>query len=240
MCFFCFCDFSHSPNFKGSFELLLQSILKKNPMKKLVLASAVALFGFMNAQKGSVLVQGDISYNTSKTTANTTGASSEIKADIFSFNPTIGYQFTDHLTAGVKLGVSTSKQTVNYNQSGGSINTESKNNAFQYGVFGRYTMPLSDLFSVYGDLDIYANNGKVTTPNFNGSTVVYTDTKTEGFGVQFTPNLFINLKNSFGLNFNIGGIGYEYSKVKDYNNKTNSFGFSFGQGVTFGISKNFK
>ncbi|SEG61557.1 Outer membrane protein beta-barrel domain-containing protein [Halpernia humi] len=209
-------------------------------MKKLVLASAVALFGLMNAQKGSVLVQGDISYNTSKTTSNATGATSEMKADVFAFNPTVGYQFTDHLTAGVKLGVGTSTQTVSFNQQGSSINTESKNNAFQYGIFGRYSMPLSDLFSVYGDLDIYATSGKVTSPNFVGNTVSYTDTKTEGFGVRFTPNLFINMKNSFGLNFNIGGIGYENSKVKGLDTKTNSFGFSFGQGVTVGISKNFK
>ncbi|MBC7556023.1 MAG: outer membrane beta-barrel protein [Chryseobacterium sp.] len=209
-------------------------------MKKLVVASAVALFGLMNAQKGSVLVQGDISYNTSKTTQNGNGLSSNGKIEVFSFNPRIGYQFTDNLTAGVKLGVNTTNQTIKFNQSGNSINSESKSNGFQYGVFGRYTMPLSDLFSVYGDLDIYAANGKITSPSFANNSVVYNETKTNGFGVAFTPNLFINMKNSFGLNFNIGSLSYENSKVKGFDNNTNSFGFSFGQGVTFGISKNFK
>lgn len=209
-------------------------------MKKLLFASAVALFGMMNAQKNSVLVQGDISYNTSKTTQNVNGSSSDVRSEVFSFNPRIGYQFTDNLTAGVKLGVNATTQKVNFNQAGSSLNSESKNNAFQYGVFGRYTMPLSDLFSVYGDLDIYASNGKVTTPTFTNNGVIYNESKTNGFGVAFTPNLFINMKNSFGLNFNIGSLSYENSKIKGIDNRTNSFGFSFGQGISVGISKNFK
>jgi hypothetical protein len=37
-------------------------------MKKLLLVGAVALFGAMNAQKNTILVGGNISYNTDKTT----------------------------------------------------------------------------------------------------------------------------------------------------------------------------
>lgn len=213
-------------------------------MKKLLVASAVALFGMVSAQKNTLLVGGNISYNTGKNTINTnvagTNLNSEDKTDEFSFNPTIGYQFTDNLTAGVRLGVTTTKGTVTVNGMGMTINAEAKENNFSYGIFGRYTMPLSETFAVYGDLDIFAMNGKTTTPSFAGSTITYTESKTNGFGVLFTPNLFINFKNSFGLNFNIGGLGYTHSEIKGMDNKTNQFGFEFGKGVTVGISKNFK
>lgn len=213
-------------------------------MKKLLLSAAVVAFGLVSAQKNTLLVGGDIAYNAGKNTVNTmvsgVNVKSESKVDEFSFNPRIGYQFTNNLTAGVKLGVNTINETASINASGISVDAETKANNFSYGVFGRYTVPLSETFAVFGELDVFAANGKVTTPSLSGTTITYSESKTNGFGVVFTPNLFINFKNSFGLNFNIGGIGYESSKVKGMDNKTNQFGFEFGKGVTVGISKNFK
>lgn len=213
-------------------------------MKKLLLSAAVVAFGLVSAQKNTLLVGGNISYNTTKNTVNTsvagTTVNAESKDNVFSFNPTIGYQFTDNITAGVRLGVSTTKGTATLSGSGMTIEAETKENNFSYGVFGRYTLPLSETFAVYGDLDIFAMNGKVTTPSIAGTTITYSESKTNGFGVMFTPNLFINFKKSFGLNFNIGSLGYTHSEVKGMDNKTNQFGFEFGKGVTVGISKNFK
>lgn len=208
-------------------------------MKKLLLVGAIALFGAMNAQKNTILVGGNISYNTDKTTNNDSSFKTEQKVDVFSFNPFVGYQFTDNWTAGVKFGVNSSKGTISANGMGYSYNAESKEDTFQYGVFGRYTMPLNETFSVFGELDVFGTSGKSKTPNTSGTPVTYTETKSTGFGVVFTPNLFINFKNSFGLNFNIGGLGYTTTKIKDSDIKNNQFGFSFGQGITVGISKNF-
>lgn len=208
-------------------------------MKKLLLVGAVALFGAMNAQKNTILVGGNISYTSGKTTNNTSVFNTEGKSNEFSFNPQVGYQFTDNITAGVKLGIASSKVTTKFNGMGISSDVEAKENYFQYGVFGRYTIPLNETFAVFGELDVFAANGKTTTPNTSGPAVTYSESKTTGFGVLFTPNLFINFKNSFGLNFNIGGLGYTNSKVKDSDIKTNQFGFGFGKGVTVGISKNF-
>ncbi|MFC4164279.1 outer membrane beta-barrel protein [Epilithonimonas zeae] len=202
-------------------------------MKKLLVIGAIALFGAMNAQKNTILVGGDISLLTSK---DKFGSTTTNESNTFNFNPRVGYQFTDNWTAGVKLGVGTGKVTEQI--SGTSYEGTEKINNFTYGVFGRYTQPLSETFAVFGELDVYASNGKVTySTNAPGN--FSSTNKTTGFGVMFTPNLFINFKNSFGLNFNIGGLGYETSKVKDSDFKTNAFGFSFGKGVTVGISKNF-
>lgn len=194
-------------------------------MKKLLLAGAVAVFGMVSAQKNTVLVGGNIGYT--NVTEKYTGGKD--KTNVFSFNPRVGYQFTDNWTAGVRFGITTGKGTTSLSSD------EVKTNEFLYGVFGRYTMPLSDIFAVFGELDVYGMSGKKTTTISS----VSSDVKTSGFGVMFTPNLFINFKNSFGLNFNIGGLGYETSKTKGTDNKTNTFGFDFGKGVTVGISKNF-
>lgn len=204
-------------------------------MKKLVLVGAIAFFGMANAQKNTLLVGGNISFESLKNENN--GVTTE-KGNAFEFNPTIGYQFSDNWTAGVKLGIGTSKSSGYVTIFDNQFEAETKLNSFSYGVFGRYTMPLNETFAVFGELDVFAGNSKEkTTANFSG--VMSNELKRNNFGVRFTPNLFINFKNSFGLNFNIGGLGYETSKLKDSDYKTNSFGFDFGKGFMFGISKNF-
>ena len=67
-----------------------------------------------------------------------------------------------------------------------------------------------------------------------------TTLKSNGFYAGITPALFINMKNSFGLNFSIGGI--QYSSLKSDTTpsvKSSSFDFNFGKTVNIGISKNF-
>ena len=202
-------------------------------MKKLIVAGAIAAFGLVSAQKNTLLVGGNISLESLKSKNNGTTTS---EGNTFEFNPTVGYQFADNWTAGVRFGIGTEKITEPIVAT--SYEATKKTNTFSYGVFGRYTLPLSETFAAYGDLDVYAGNGKVTySSNVPGD--FSATSKTTNFGVKFTPNLFINFKNSFGLNFNIGSLGYETNKVKDSDFKTNSFGFGFGKGVTVGISKNF-
>jgi len=63
--------------------------------------------------------------------------------------------------------------------------------------------------------------------------------KRNGFNVGFFPAVFINVKNGFGLNFNIGGIEYTSMKYKQSQDKVNNFNITFGRSVGIGISKNF-
>ncbi|WP_238555291.1 hypothetical protein [Chryseobacterium sp. P1-3] len=99
----------------------------------------------------------------------------------------------------------------------------------------RYAVPLSQTFAVYGDLGAGYQNMKDTY------TIAATtsERKMNGFYANFTPALFINFRNGFGLNFNIGGIRYGYLKDSDADVTNNRFNFSFGKEVGVGISKNF-
>jgi hypothetical protein len=191
-------------------------------MKKIVLVATLAFFGMANAQKSTLLVGGNIGLSSEKTEF---AGGSEMKSNNFEFSPTVGYQFTDNWTAGLNATIGNGKT-----ETPGT--TEVKTNEFKIGPFLRYAQPLGGVFSVYGDFGLgyqklKSESGSVTTSDSNG---MY---------VGFTPALFINFKNSFGLNFSIGGIGYSTLKDSDADVKQNSFDFNFGKTVNIGISKNF-
>ena len=194
-------------------------------MKKLLMsASLLAITTIaVNAQTGSILVGGNVDISSSKVSSTP----DDYHQNSISFNPTIGYQFTNNLTAGV-TGILTS----NKNSQG---NIAVKNSGFNAGPFIRYSTPLSNVFSVYGQLQATFGSGKTT--NTNNSTTT-TSNKVTTSNIGLFPAVFINLKNNFGLNFNIGGISYGSSKPSGQNS-FNTFNLNFGRTGSIGISKNF-
>jgi len=192
-------------------------------MKKSLLILALAVFSFANAQKGTILVLGNVGYSTTK-------AESAGSQNYFSFSPKVGYQFTDNWTVGGELGIYSQKQEYTLQ--------EYKTNGYSAGAFLRYSKPLTEMFSVYADLDTgYAYTKETNSNTFNGPQT--TIAKSNGFYVGVTPAIFLNLKKGFGLNFNIGGLEYNTKNYDHSGTDTNSFNFSFGQAFSVGISKNF-
>jgi hypothetical protein len=202
-------------------------IKQTNKMKKFLLILALATFSFANAQKGSILVGGNIEY-TSKTTDFQVG---EAKANKFSFSPKVGYQFNDNWTVGGEFTVASSKKD------NGLV--ENKTNGFRLGAFVRYSVPLSATFSVFADMGAGFQNLKDKTYTTVGNTTTTAKMKADGMYVGITPALFINMKKGFGLNFSIGGLGYETLSYDNNGPDVNDFYFNFGKTVNIGISKNF-
>ncbi|TDW49714.1 outer membrane protein with beta-barrel domain [Flavobacterium sp. 270] len=194
-------------------------------MKKFLLIAAFAVCSFANAQKGSILVGGNIGY----TSENTDYRIGEAKTSQFSFSPKVGYQFNDNWTVGGEFTVASSKN----DQLGAA---EYKTNAFKLGAFLRYSMPLSQTFSVFADLGAGFQNQKDKTYNNNGT---IDKSKADGMYVGVTPALFINMKKGFGLNFSIGGLGYNTLSYDNNGPDVNNFYFNFGQTFNIGVSKNF-
>lgn len=168
------------------------------------------------AQKGSILVYGNVGFNSDKDAA-------ENKESSFNINPGVGYQFTDNWTAGVNLGYSQTKN--NPAVVGAPTYTWKGYNA---GVFARYTKPLGSIFSIFGQGDVGYAGGE----DFTGA-------KSNGFGVNVFPAVALNVHNGFALNFSFGGISYASTKTKGASESRNEFHLNFGQQVLFGISKNF-
>lgn len=203
-------------------------------MKKLFLMVALATFGFANAQKGTILVAGNISYVSGKTSFT----DSENTNNYFVFAPKVGYQFTDKWTVGIE-GTVASQKTENNNDLNPVANTENKANAFRVGAFARYTIPLNETFAAFADMGVGYQSRKEDQTFFNGFFSTSTSAKASGFYVGVTPALFINMKKGFGLNFGIGGIGYETLNYDDNGGDNSQFAITFGQSFNVGISKNF-
>jgi hypothetical protein len=174
-------------------------------MKKLLLGVALFVATISNAQKGSILLGGNVGFNSEKI--------GDSRSSNFEFTPKIGYQFTDHWTAGVEGTVA--------NVEVAGFGTTEK---YKIGAFTRYSLPLSDLFAFYTDL---------------GAGYQSTSTNdAKGMYVSVTPALFINMKKGFGLNFSIGGFNYDNLDGKN-DQRQERVGFNFGKTFTVGISKNF-
>ncbi|WJS96226.1 outer membrane beta-barrel protein [Flavobacterium johnsoniae] len=195
-------------------------------MKKMLLLLALSVFGFANAQKGTILVGGNIGYTSQ--TAERKSLGFKTKETVFEFSPRVGYQFHENWTAGAEFTVSSSKNT---NDLG-----ESKFNGFKAGAFVRYTVPLNETFAFFADLGAGFQNQK--SKDYENGTLM-SESKGDGLYAGVTPALFINMKKGFGLNFSIGGLGYETLNYDFADTDVKSFYFNFGKTINIGISKNF-
>ncbi len=197
-------------------------------MKKILVILALAMVSFANAQKGSVLVMGSVQYHSQ----NASNSGLETQSTLFSFSPKVGYQFHENWTAGIEGTVGTSKQEVK------NDSNESKSNIYSVGGFLRYSKPLNQTFSAYADLGVGYQNSKST----NTTESVSSTNQGDGFYIGVTPAILVNVGKGFGLNFNIGGIGYNtfnYDGNNGNGDEFKNFSFTFGQAFSVGVSKNF-
>jgi len=190
-------------------------------MKKLLLAAfvfAAAAFS-AKAQQGSVLLYGNVGLNT--TSNKNLGDGSASKTTSFNFSPGVGYQFSKNMTVGVELGVAAEKQATP---------------SFQAGPFLRYAWPINNTFAIYSQLGLgYLHQGEA----YLGATSDVLYPTTNAFYAKLSgPVVFINVKNSFGVNIGFGSLDFVSGKPKDGKN-VSAFGLNFGNGLSVGISKNF-
>ena len=131
----------------------------------------------------------------------------------FSINPGIGYGLSGKWTAGLNIDFS-------------------QNNNFDYTTFGagpfvRYTHPLSEIFSVFSQF--YGSYGLSDQNGLKGNTI----------HIGLFPAVEMNVKNMFALKFGFGGIAFTKISSEGMPFDFNSFNFSFGSGLSFGVSKRF-
>jgi hypothetical protein len=191
-------------------------------MKKYVLALlAAGSMGAAQAQTGSILLAGDLSFTSNKDEAET-------KTTEFAINPLVGYQINSFLTVGLLGGVQTHSEKP-------KVGDATKSTDFKIGAFVRHSYPVGRIFSLYGQLALgYQGQGETKT----GDVVVAP--KSSGFFAELTPNVGINVYRGFGLNFGYGGLSYTSMKMDVSNAKAASeFKLTFGQQFHVGVSKNF-
>jgi hypothetical protein len=195
-------------------------------MKKTLVILALAAISFANAQKGTFLVSGDVSFYSDK---NTNPNYDDSHKNV-GFNPKVGYQFKDNWTVGVESGF--------YSRKDDYPDQKFTSKDFSAGAFVRYSKSVSQLFLLYADLGAGYKGAKETS-NYSISTLNDSYRKFNGFYMNFEPGLFLNIKNNFGLNFSIGGLSYWNKKNHETGGSERYWYFTFGQSFTAGISKNF-
>jgi hypothetical protein len=138
-------------------------------MKKLLLAVTLLIVTITNAQKGTMLLGGNVGFSSEKI--------GDSKADSFEFSPRIGYQFADKWTAGVEGSVMTFKAS--------GID---KSEEYKIGGFVRYSTPLSELFSVYADLGAGYQNASLNNAKgiYASITPALFINMKRGFGLNFS------------------------------------------------------
>lgn len=198
-------------------------------MKKSLLILALSMFSFASAQKGTVLVLGNVGCSSE----NVNSSGNEATQSSFGISSKVGYQFTNNWTVGVQSSLSYVNSVTN--------STNGHSNNYGIGAFVRYSKPVNELFTVYTDLGTSLFFGKGTYSNAGMSNFT---SKANGLGINVSPGLLINIKKGFGLNFGFGGLGYSSNIVENPNvpNSTQDskrFDFNFGQAFNVGISKNF-
>lgn len=191
---------------------------KKNIMKKVfAIAVATIITATSFAQKGGIFAYGNLGFSSSTDAAKN-------KSSYTVIAPGVGYNLDKNWAVGVSLGLSSSSVK---NDAGTEL---SKGNNFQAGAFARYTKSLSNIFSVYGQLDAMMGQNK---------TGVGVETKTNSFSVGVTPAVQVNVNKHWAMNLSFGGLMYNSSKIENAANSSSNFIFNFGSNSTIGIQYNF-
>ncbi|MFH6998970.1 porin family protein [Flavobacterium sp. FlaQc-57] len=165
-------------------------------MKKLLLGVALFVATISHAQKGSVLLGGNVGYSSEKI--------GEATSKNFEFSPKVGYQFTDNWTAGVEGSIMNIK-----------VAELEKTERYRIGGFVRYTVPLSETFSFFTDLGTgyqtnSANNAKGMYVNMTPALFI---NMKRGFGLNFSIG-GVNYDNIDGTNdLRQERFGFDFGKT---------------------------
>ena len=218
-------------------------------MKKLLVASAVALFGLSNAQiaKGTVYLSGSVGYSQEETNNGNT------KSENFNVLPTAGFFVAPNFAVGLGVGFQTQKDTsitTAVNPLSTTVNTrEVKNPAFVVAPFARKYWTLSDKLYFFGQLAVPMQFGKTEVENSSVTTTgtttttasVSSEAKYTSVGVTVKPGLDYFLNKNWTIEATIGEFGYNNFKPKD-GDATNNYSFGLnlanvGIGVKYVFAK---
>ena len=185
-------------------------------MKKIILAAFVAVASLSaNAQ---VWVGGELGLGTSKSTDN---GVQDGKSNYAVVIPEIGYKINDKFDVAVAVGF------YHRDSQGAENSPKSVYNSFKLMPYVRYSAIKAGDFSFFLDGGFAYENGK-----YAGA-----ENKTNSWEIFIKPGISYNISEKVTLVAHVGNLSYDFTKTGDY--KTNSFGLSIDNGISFGAYVNF-
>lgn len=188
-------------------------------MKKLLVASAVALFGLSNAQiaKGTTYLSGTATYS------STEDNNDDTKTEDFRIIPTVGYFVAPNLAIGAGVGYASSSEKVTYND-GFEKGTLS---AFVVEPFVRKYWTLGDKLYIFGQLSVPMEFGNAKYEERQNNSSQSEKVNYNSFGVSVKPGLDYFLNKNWTIEATIGEFGYNTTKW-DVEGAQNTNNFNFG------------
>lgn len=176
-------------------------------MKKLLLSltavCALALGANAQTEKGTIILGGTASYQSTKSDAD--GARS---AQNLNLVPNAGYFVADNFALGTGVGYNYSKSA--------TANPVGQNESVVVSPFGRYYVGLSDQFKFFGQASVPMEFGTVKPVDVNGNSGSKTG-KSNSIGVALSPGFSYFPTKKVGIEFAFQGASYNRVKVKDAN-----------------------
>ncbi|PKF75897.1 outer membrane beta-barrel protein [Chryseobacterium sp. PMSZPI] len=213
-------------------------------MKKIILAGAIALCGFSNAQitKGTGYISGEVGYDHKENN----NFNNLRKYDVFKILPTVGYFVDTNLAVGLGVGYKNVVTKFEYENVGISNILEIKDtdNAFVVAPFVRKYWTLSDKLYIFGQLQVPLEFGQekfdVRTAGNMGDPILNPEARKKNYtsiGVNVKPGLDYFLSKNWSIEATIGEFGYNTSKVNvDEAKRVNDYKFGLNlSSVTFGV-----
>lgn len=212
-------------------------------MKKLLVASAIALFGLSNAQiaKGTAYLSGSVGYSQEENNNNNS------KVENINILPTVGYFVGTNLAVGLGVGYNNDKVTTTTTGNIGDATFTNENELTQDAIvvapFVRKYWTLGDKLYIFGQLQVPMQFGNVKTETSSvitdGTTVVTNSESTENkytsIGVTVKPGLDYFLNKNWTIEATIGEFGYNNFKPKNAEAINNyNFGLNLAS-VTIGV-----
>ena len=195
--------------------------------KSIVVLLCAGYVNAANAQKGSVLLFGGLNGSTLITTGQ--NAPTETRTG-FGITPGLGYQVSDKWT----VGLAASFNYYGSHTAGLMPDNHPHTIGGGGGLFARYTLPITDLLFFYTQAE-----GIYTTSRAFDNGAIIPGSASNTFSLKISPNIGINIKNGYALNFGFGNFGYRYTRTPGADFSTSSINYNFAQGFTIGISKKF-
>jgi len=193
-------------------------------MKKhfLLLTLMISSYHSFSQAKDDIILGGGVNIVLDKDATGRTNNS-------FYINPGAGYFFNEHWGAGLFMSYNTRTS-----QDTGALDLKYVNTETGFGPWLRYTQTLSNIFFIFGQLDLAYNSGIASV-----GSIKVPMTRTTGMSANLYPVVGINVHKGFALNIGIGGVGYVSSKSASDVNSSGRFTFNFGKTLQIGVSKFF-
>ncbi|MEJ5104191.1 outer membrane beta-barrel protein [Chryseobacterium sp. MYb328] len=204
-------------------------------MKKLLLASAIVLFGLSNAQmtKGDWVISGNtgMGFNNIATTVKVGGKSTDSpKVNMFSITPSVGYFVIDKLAVGIDLGYV--NRTTKYDDVKSTNSTFSvMPTATYYFTNSSKLVPFLGAGIGYGSNKEKASFSGIRNGIYDPILIQDTETTTDGLAWKVKGGVTYMATSSLGINL---GISYDQFSSKETIMNTevktniNTFGVNVG------------